>query len=156
MPPATVVQINVSNGGVPKTAIPEARVDFLGIDGDAHNDRVNHGGPDRALCLFSAEVIDQLRSEGHPLVPGGAGENLTVRGLDWSTVRPGARFAAGDVELEITAFTSPCKNIAGCFLDGDFGRISVKTHPLESRVYARVVKPGVISQGAKVVGRGQA
>jgi MOSC domain-containing protein YiiM len=31
-----IVQISVSRGGVPKTAITEARVTLLGLEGDAH------------------------------------------------------------------------------------------------------------------------
>ncbi|HEX5939287.1 MAG TPA: MOSC domain-containing protein [Dehalococcoidia bacterium] len=143
----TVKQINLSAGGVPKRAVDVAQVGREGIAGDSHNDKVNHGGPERALCLFSLEVIEALRAEGHAIEPGTAGENLTVSGIDWSTVIPGKRYRAGEVEFEITAYTSPCKNIAGSFKDGEFIRISHKLHLDESRVYAKVLKTGVIRTG---------
>ncbi|HEX5939623.1 MAG TPA: MOSC domain-containing protein [Dehalococcoidia bacterium] len=147
MEQGTVEQISVSGGGVPKLPIEVAEVGHEGVLGDDHHDKVNHGGPDRALCLFSLELIGIVRSEGHPIVPGSAGENLTVSGLDWSTVVPGKRYRAGEVELQITSYTTPCKNIAGSFMDGEFNRISPRLRIKESRVYARVLKPGVIRRG---------
>jgi MOSC domain-containing protein YiiM len=68
--PSRVAQISVSAGGVPKRAVPAARVTTLGIEGDVQRNREHHGGPDRALCLFSLERIRALRAEGHPIVPG--------------------------------------------------------------------------------------
>lgn len=54
----------------------------------------------QALCLWSAEVIDELRAEGHQLAPGNAGENLTLSGLDWGARRPGTRVRAGSLLAE--------------------------------------------------------
>lgn len=86
-----VHQINVSPGGVPKLPVPEAEVMLQGLAGDRQRNRRIHGGPRRALCLYSLEVIDLLRAEGHPIAPGTAGENITISGVDWSDLRPGAR-----------------------------------------------------------------
>jgi MOSC domain-containing protein YiiM len=146
-----IVQINVSPGGVPKRPVPEARVTRLGIDGDGHRDTERHGGPDRALCLFSIEQIEALQTEGHPVEPGTLGENLTLAGLDWTTVRPGDFFRLGEeVVVEITRFTSPCVNVRAAFLDGAYSRVSEKRHPGWSRVYARVLAPGAIAAGDPV------
>lgn len=150
MQTGSIRQINISNGGVPKVPVERAEVGIDGIVGDRHRDTKNHGGSERALCLFSAEVIEALRAEGHPIAPGTVGENLTVSGLDWATVVPGKRYRAGEVELEITGYTSPCKNIAESFEDGEFIRISNKLHLNESRVYARVLKTGVIRPGDSI------
>lgn len=148
---AWVHQINISNGGVPKTPIPRAEVTEGGIVGDSHNDKLHHGGPDRALCLFSFEVIEAFRSEGHPIEAGSAGENLTIRGMDWATMVPGTRVAIGDeVEVEITSYTSPCATNARWFKQGDFTRMLHNRHPGESRVYARVLSPGVVAAGDEV------
>ena len=79
------------------------------------------------------------------------GKNVTVAGLPWERVRPGARLALGDeVVLEVTSYTAPCKNIIPSFRDGDFTRISQKLHPGESRVYARVLRPGLVRAGDPV------
>jgi MOSC domain-containing protein YiiM len=153
---AAVHQISVSNGGVPKLPMASARVEVSGVVGDGHDDTVHHGGPDRALCLFSLEVIEQFREEGHPIGPGSAGENLTIAGLDWSEVVPGTRWRVGpEAEIEITSFTSPCATNARWFIDGDFTRMLQSRHPGESRVYARVLVPGPIADGDEVVRLGQ-
>ena len=146
-----IVQLSVSNGGVPKRAVQDARVTALGLEGDAHRDREHHGGPERAVCLFAVEVIHALQAEGHPVVPGALGENVTLEGLDWSAVQPGARLRLGDeVELEITRYTTPCFNIRPAFRDGEYSRVSQKRHPGRSRVYARVVTPGTLHNGDPV------
>src|SRR5438034_7213405 len=80
-----------------------ARITPLGLEGDAHRDLEHHGGPERAVCLFSLEAIRELQAEGHPMAPGALGENVTVEGLDWSAVVPGAILQlGGDVRLEVT------------------------------------------------------
>ncbi|MGQ0848685.1 MAG: MOSC domain-containing protein [Actinomycetota bacterium] len=145
-----VVQVNSSRGGVPKLPVADARVLFMGLEGDNHHDRRFHGGPERALCLFSLDVIEALRLEGHPIFPGAAGENITVSGVDWSTVRPGTRWWIGDrVEIEVTGYTTPCEKNAAWFVDGDFTRMGQRQHPGSSRVYARVLSEGQVAAGAR-------
>lgn len=84
-----ILQVSVSNGGVPKRAIERGIVWEEGVQGDRQADFRAHGGPTRAVCLYSLEVIEKLRAEGHPIGPGATGENVTVGVLDWSLVIPG-------------------------------------------------------------------
>ena len=122
-----------------------------GVAGDLQRDREHHGGPDRALCLFSMELIRALQAEGHPIAPGHIGENLTVEGLDWDAVAPGSRLLLGeDVLVEVTRYTSPCVNIRAAFTGGDYARVSQKRNPGASRVYARVLRTGAIRRGDPV------
>ena len=145
-----VIAVNVSPGGVPKVSVDRAFAFTSGLEGDRHTDRVHHGGPLRALCLFSIEVIHALQAEGHPIFPGAAGENVTVEGIAWSEVAPGTRWSIGDeVEIEITSYTSPCHKNARWFLDGRFSRISQTLHPGSARVYARVLTEGPIAPGVQ-------
>jgi MOSC domain-containing protein YiiM len=141
---ARIVSLNRSNGGVPKARVEQARATRGGMEGDRQDDSVHHGGPDRALSLYSLELIDQLRLEGHPIEPGAAGENVTISGVDWSRLKPGIRMWLGDVEIEITSFASPCTTIREAFLDHEFTRISEKVNPGWSRVYARVLREGLL------------
>ncbi len=146
-----IVQLSVSPGGVPKTAVPVAQVTAAGLDGDGHRDTENHGGPQRAVCLFALEQIRALQAEGHPVVPGALGENVTIEGIEWTRVVPGSRLQLGEaVTLEVTRFTSPCVNIRPAFAHGEYSRVSEKRHPGWSRVYARVLVPGTVRTGDAV------
>lgn len=143
--------INVSDGGVPKLPRPHAQIRASGVEGDRQEDRVFHGGPDRAVCVYSLELIEALQGEGHPIVPGAIGENLTIQGIDWIDIRPDARLEIGDVLLEVTRSTTPCHKIAAAFSDGEFTRVSQKVHPGWSRYYARVLREGLVTCGDRVV-----
>ena len=146
-----IFQLNRSPGGVPKLAMREAEVTQLGLLGDEHSHPDIHGGPERALCLYSLERILELQAEGNPIFPGSVGENITIAGLDWNQLVPGLKLTLGDeVQIEITKYTSPCNSIAGSFLDGDYARISQKVHPGVSRVYARVLSGGRLVVGQAV------
>jgi MOSC domain-containing protein YiiM len=57
---AAIHQLNISNGGVPKRPVPAAELTHPGLAGDRQRDTRHHGDPDRALCLFSLEVIEAL------------------------------------------------------------------------------------------------
>jgi len=146
-----VASLNISNGGVPKRRIADVKVSRLGLLKDAQNDTKQHGGPERAVCVYSLERIRALQEEGHPIDVGTAGENVTVEGIDWDLVVPGSRIRVGEeVLLEVVSFTSPCKTIKDSFIDGRFVRISQKLHPGWSRVYARVLLEGEIRFGDPV------
>lgn len=141
-------QINVSQGGVPKLARAAAFVGGEGVEGDRQANLQVHGGPDRAVCLYALERIQALQAEGHPIFPGAIGENLTLTGLDWDKITPGIILHIGEsLKLEITKYTTPCKTITAAFCEGDYGRVSQSNYPGWSRVYARVLNPGLIRPG---------
>lgn len=146
-----LVQVSASNGGVPKTALPSATITRGGVDGDQQSDRLHHGRPLQAVCLWSQDVIDALRAEGHPVHAGAAGENLTVSGIDWATIGPGVRLSVGDALLEISAFATPCAKNAQWFNDREFRRMDHTLHPGWSRAYAWVVDGGAVAPGDPVV-----
>ncbi|MEO6331266.1 MAG: MOSC domain-containing protein [Gemmatimonadaceae bacterium] len=93
--------------------------------------------------------IEALQNEGHPIAFGSTGENLTVSGIDWQRVVPGSMWKAGDAVLEIASYTAPCKTIQDSFSDKRYKRISQKVNSGWSRVYARVLKEGVVRVGAE-------
>jgi MOSC domain-containing protein YiiM len=146
-----VFQINVSNGGVPKGAVREARVTTLGLVGDRQRDLEHHGGPEQAVTLYSLERILALQAEGHPVYSGSMGENLTLVGVNWDDLAAGMRLRIGEkVLLELTRPASPCNNIAGSFVDENISRVSHKTNPGWSRWCARTLQEGEIRIGDAV------
>jgi MOSC domain-containing protein YiiM len=153
-------QISISRGGPPKTEIKEGQVTTLGIEGDSHRDRINHGGVERALCLFSKEIIDALASKGYNIFPGALAENLTLAaegGFDYSNLLPGDTVAIGEnVKIQITSYTTPCSNVAPYLTlpDSDksnLGEVLQEKNPGRSRLYARVLQQGKIRKGDRVV-----
>jgi len=144
-------QINCSSGGLPKLPVPEAWVSVKGIDGDRHRNRVLHGGPDRALCLFSFEILKALQQEGHTVYAGASGENLTLAGLDWTQMKPGDHVKiGGDVRIELTSYCEPCRHNARWFIGENYHRIAHQHHPGWSRLYARVLVEGRVREGDRV------
>jgi MOSC domain-containing protein YiiM len=147
-----VASLNVSDGGVPKSPVREVQVTVDGIRGDRQRNRKYHGGPDRAVCLYSLDRLNALRAEGHPITVGSTGENVTLSGVAWERVVPGARLALGPtVVVEVTGYAAPCRTIRGAFVGGRSTRISQKLAPGWSRVYARVLREGRVAVGDRAV-----
>jgi MOSC domain-containing protein YiiM len=107
----TLVQLNVSPGGMPKIAVPSAIVTRTGVAGDRQRNRKLHGGPDRAICLYSVELYDWLREEGIDLQWGSIGENLTTHALDLNELSIGTQLRIGQTIIEITKVRVPCRNL---------------------------------------------
>jgi MOSC domain-containing protein YiiM len=151
-----IVQVNVSRGGVPKHAVEQARVFIDRVEGDNWNDRKHHGLSGQAVCLFSMELIEELKAEGYSLFPGALGENFTTGGIDYCRIRLGDRFRVGtEVEIRITKIRQPCRTItvygngiiratfdaevrAGKTTSSKWGR---------SGYYAEVLKEGIVRPG---------
>jgi MOSC domain-containing protein YiiM len=151
-----VLQVNISRGGIPKLPVAQARVTYTHLEGDDWNDREHHGLPGQALCLFSVELIAELRARGYPLFPGALGENLTTEGLDYRGIRVGDTYRCGsEVELRITKVRVPCRTIT-VYGDGIIRETydhAVKHGDTSSEkwgrsgFYAEVLREGVIRPG---------
>jgi MOSC domain-containing protein YiiM len=154
-----IVQINISNGGVPKRPIAEGHATPLGIEGDCHAHPEIHGGPKKALLWICEEAIEELKALGYPLYPGALGENLTTRGVDRRGLRIGQRWRAGGVVMELTKVREPCSSIQLYGLDIGTAVYdqSVKSGDWSSPrwglsgFYASVIQPGPLRTGDSLV-----
>ncbi len=80
-------KINVGKGYLEKD---------YGLVGDAH------AGTERQVSILPLELIEDVaRSHGFEAGPGDFAENITVRGIDFSEIKPGSRLAVGEAELEV-------------------------------------------------------
>jgi len=155
---ASVVQVNISPGGLPKRAIDEGIIGPLGIEGDVHAHPQIHGGPLQAVLLIAAEVVDALIERGYPLFYGAMGENVTTRGIAIRDLRIGDQLRVGGAVLEITKPRGPCSalDIYGESLKRDVYDAQVKRRdPASPRwgmsgLYASVVRPGPVRAGDPV------
>ena len=153
----TVLQVNVSQGGIPKRAIPSGELTPAGITGDAWRYRF-HGGPKQAVLLITLEGIEELVAQGFPLSPGALGENLTTRGLDRRALRFGQRLQVGDAIIELTKMRQPCAtlNVFGPGIQAAMYDARVAKGDPESPLwglsgfYASVVTPGTVRPGDAV------
>jgi MOSC domain-containing protein YiiM len=147
-----IVQINVSRGGLPKRSIPQGVITPLGFEGDLCAHPQFHGGPNQAVLLLAAEVIDDLTARGYPLFYGAMGENLTTRGFDRRRLRIGDRLRAGGATLEISKVRVPCEtlDVYGPMIKQEIYDKLVKAgDPASPRwgmsgFYARVIEPGPV------------
>jgi MOSC domain-containing protein YiiM len=155
----TVVQVNISHGGLPKRPIEEGSITPFGLEGDRHAHPEIHGGPRQAILIVSAEVVDALIEQGYPLFYGALGENLTTRGIPIRDLRIGDQLRVGGAILEITKPRGPCSalNVYGESLMRDVYDAQVKQRdPSSPRwgmsgMYASVVRPGQVRAGDPVI-----
>ena len=149
---AVLVQVNVSGGGMPKVPVLSAEVTADGVAGDRQRNRKYHGGPYRAVCIFSEELYEWLRNWGVDLVNGSVGENFTTRGLDLQKLSVGDRLRVGDgCVIEITGVRVPCSQLKKW--DADLPELIVG----HSGWVAKVVEAGVVKAGdsVEVLGNGR-
>jgi len=155
----TVVQVNVSNGGVPKHPVLGAHATRQGLEGDRQAHPQFHGGPRQALLLLCAESVDELRAQGWPVFYGALGENVTIQGLDRRALRLGQRFRIGATAVvEITKLRQPCQQLTpyGEGIQKALYDKEVKAGNHHSPVwgmggfYASVAEPGWIQPGDPV------
>ena len=109
---ASVLQINVSPGGVPKRPIPVGVVTPVGIAGDKQAHPQIHGGPRQAILIITSEGINELKEQGFPLVSRRARRKSHYpRSRIGAPVRIGQRYRIGDILIEITKVRAPCDTL---------------------------------------------
>lgn len=140
--------------GIFKSSIEGPR--FLGktnLDGDGQADLKNHGGPDKAICVYAHEhYAHWQRQFALPELPRGAfGENFTTHGLLESEVCIGDTFAVGEADatngvvVQLSQPRQPCWKLARRWQLGD---LAVQVQDIGfTGWYFRVLQEGVVQPG---------
>ncbi|MCR4399174.1 MAG: MOSC domain-containing protein [Firmicutes bacterium] len=115
-------------------------VEGFGLEGDAHG-----GGWHRQVSLLSLDGIEEMRRLGLDVGPGDFAENLTVEGLDLSSLPVGTRLRVGEAVIEVTQIGKDCH--VGCDIFRKVGRCIM---PREG-IFAKVVAGGRVNNGDPVV-----
>ncbi len=121
-----------------------------GIEGDGQADLINHGGPDKAICVYASEHFDFWRAflNNEQLEAGAFGENFTTVGFLEEDICIGDRFAIGSAIVEVSQPRQPCWKLAR--------RWECKTLTPEVRRtgktgwYFRVIQPGEARAGQSI------
>ena len=87
---------------------------YEGFPDDEQADRVNHGGVDKAVCVYAGEHYPQwrLQPELATMEFGAFGENLTTEGLLEAAVCIGDAFALGGAVVQVSQPRQPCWKLA--------------------------------------------
>ena len=145
----SILSLNISPGGIPKTPVEIVQVTTEGFAGDSH-DHDKHNGPFMALSLLDIEDYQDLQAEGYDVFPGATGENITCQNLSIDELQIGDRLRfAGGVEVELTKKRKPCFVLDA--IDPRLKEVIVD----RCGCLAKVIIPGELRQGEtiEVVGR---
>lgn len=117
-----------------------------GVRGDAVCDTQHHGAWYQAVYAFDTEELCYWSAElGSELVPGNAGENLSLTGCDCSNAVIGERWRVGGAVLRVTGPRIPCVVFAGFWeAKGLIKRFAERGRP---GAYLAVEEPGEIRAG---------
>jgi MOSC domain-containing protein YiiM len=97
-----------------KRPVPNAVLRFHAFEGDGQADRLNHGGVDKAVCVYPFDHYAHWRKLfGRTLEPGSFSENLTVSGAVENEVCIGDVFRTGKAAVQVSQPRTPCGKLAG-------------------------------------------
>ena len=133
-----------------KNPIASLTVHINGTKEDEQANKRLHGGPEKVLHQFSPihyKTLQEHFPEGH-FVLGSMGENISVKGMDDTTVYIGDIWKFGDVELQVSAPRAPCVKICHRFCIANLDRY-VGERGITGWYY-RVIKTGTINVGDNV------
>jgi MOSC domain-containing protein YiiM len=114
------------------------------LEGDQQADLKNHGGVDKAICVYS--FVHYPYWEGQlncKLLPGAFGENLTVQDMQESDVYIGDIFQFGEALVQISQPRQPCYKLAKKHKIKDLAAQVAQTG--FTGFYFRVIQTGKVS-----------
>lgn len=123
-----------------------------GLAGDHQADRINHGGPDKAICVYPAVHYPLWRADLRQALNGADfeysafGENFTVQGLTEDDVRIGDIYAVGaEVVVQVSQPRQPCWKLARKWRIKDLTARAIDTG--RTGWYFRVLGEGTVRVG---------
>ncbi len=117
--------------------------------GDGQADLVHHGGPDRALLIYTADHYPAWNERfGRTLEFGSFGENFTVKGTDEREVCIGDIWSSDDIEIEISQPRLPCFKLARRLNTPGLNIEVVKNR--KGGWYTRVLRQGYVERGQRL------
>ncbi|WP_078592448.1 MOSC domain-containing protein [Evansella clarkii] len=116
----------------------------LNLAGDGQADLTNHGGEDKAVCVYAYDHYPFWEEElGQSLPLGAFGENLTVKGLVEEAVHIGDVFQWGEAQVQVSQPRVPCYKVGMRFGVKELPKLIAETG--YTGFYMRVLKEGYVS-----------
>jgi len=129
-----------------KIPVPEAMLRFYGFEGDGQADRVNHGGVDKAVCVYPLDHYAHWEKLfDRSLERASFSENLTISGAVEGEVCIGDVFGVGDAVVQVSQPRTPCGKLAGKNGQRLLTRWVAQTG--YTGFYARVLSEGSVGSG---------
>ena len=135
----------VLTGGAERP-VPRAMLRYENLGGDGQGDRVNHCGPDKAVCVYPQDHYSHWEKElDRELAPGYMSENLTISGALETEICIGDVFRIGGASIQITQLRIQCSKLAG--KNGDRLLAKRVSHIGYTGFYTRVLSEEMIDSG---------
>jgi len=95
-----------------------------GFEGDGVGDRKNHGGTDKAVCVYGLDHYAHWgKVLGIPMPEAAFGENFSVSGLQEGDIHIGDVFRAGSALVQVSQPRQPCSTLAARYGRSDFAKL---------------------------------
>lgn len=116
---------------------------------DTQSDRENHGGRDKAICVYALDDYALLENKYDISLPSCAfGENLSIINANDTQVCIGDQFQYGETIVEVSQPRQPCWKISSVTGIKKLTALVVKEY--KTGFYLRVLKGGVITPKDKL------
>jgi MOSC domain-containing protein YiiM len=140
----------ITTGICKKPVSGQVTLRALGFDGDGVADTKNHGGPDKAICVYSLDHYPFWEKTLGVMLPAAAfGENLSVSNLKEDDVCIGDIFLLGTATVQISQPRQPCTTLAARYGRNDLVKLVINSG--FSGFYFRVLQEGEVRVGAPLV-----
>jgi MOSC domain-containing protein YiiM len=132
--------------GGAKRPVSRALLRFDNFDGDGQADLENHGGADKAVCIYPLDhYAHWRRALGRELEAAAFSENLTVSGALETDVCVGDVFRAGRAIVQVSQPRMPCGKLAARNGERMLARWMSETG--YTGFYMRVLSEGPVAAG---------
>jgi MOSC domain-containing protein YiiM len=129
-----------------KQPVPRAVLRVSNFDGDRQADQINHGGLEKAVCVYPFEHYQYWSRElGRDLKPGAFSENLTVSGAIETEVCVGDVFQIGEATVQVSQPRMPCTKLAS--KNGAKMLPKLMVNVGYTGFYMRVLSEGLVAAG---------
>lgn len=142
-------EVTVASAIVKRPVTGPLRLEPEGLVGDEQADRKNHGGVDKALCVYALEHYPHWAARlGRELPHASFGENISAEGLLEHEVCIGDVYRIGTATVQVSQPRQPCFKLAT-----RHGAPKLAIWVQESGwtgFYFRVLEPGELQAGEAV------